>query len=348
MSVPENLRPTYNEKTLHAMQAEHAVKRITFARTEDNPGNTLFVSVPKLNVNEVLVPGSLALVFDVDLSGGHANNFLVQNVMRVLVDRLVVKFGGNTMQDRVGYGIYKIFDDLFLLQEKRDGMILEGIQSKDLCKIRPGAGDKKTSGVNAENKLNEVYGSKYRIRLDYQIVTDHGIFYPQALYNDLVFKVTLAEAEQTVRGSDSTQLKYKLTNIQLEYEMIRSKTLADEAHSVYSSGKEFAYDHVIRSEVVIFKKDTNTRLNIKVDAQKRSLKAILLLFIEPYGDGTRDSEKYIFPDLTKVSVTINGSPNMIYNNGVEGKDIWEETHHFFVKEKNKTVHMNLEKFYSGD
>jgi len=26
--------------------------------------------------------------------------------------------------------------------------------------------------------------------------------------------------------------------------MIHSRTLADEAHSVYSSGKEFLYDHV--------------------------------------------------------------------------------------------------------
>jgi len=178
MSVPENLRPTYNKKTLRAMQAERAVKRITFFRTEAKPGHTLYVPVPKLNVNEVLVPGSLTLVFNIDLSGGHANNFLVQNDTRALVDRLHVKFGGTTLQDTVGYGIYKIFDDLFLSQEKRDGMILEGIQSEDLCKIRSGAGNKKTSGVAAENKLNEVYGSKYRIRLDHQILTDHGVFYP--------------------------------------------------------------------------------------------------------------------------------------------------------------------------
>jgi len=87
MSVPENLRATYSKKTLRAMQAERAVKRTTFSRTEANPGDTLYVSVPKLNVNEVLVPGSLALVFDIDLSGGHANNFLVQNVTRALVWR---------------------------------------------------------------------------------------------------------------------------------------------------------------------------------------------------------------------------------------------------------------------
>jgi len=153
---------------------------------------------------------------------------------------------------------------------------------------------------------------------------------------------------QVVKGPEKTELKYKLTNIQLEYEMIRSKTLATEAESVYLMGTEFAYDHVIRSEVVKFKKDTDTLINIKVNARRRSLKAILLLFMEPYDRGARDSKKYIFPDLTKVSVTINGSPNMLYNNGIEGKDMWEEARRFFVKEKNKTENMNLTKFYTGD
>jgi len=50
------------------MQAERAVKRITFSRTEANPSDTLYVRIPKLNTNEVLVPGSLALVFNIDLS----------------------------------------------------------------------------------------------------------------------------------------------------------------------------------------------------------------------------------------------------------------------------------------
>ena len=53
-------------------------------------------------------------------------------------------------------------------------MLLEGIQSEDLCMIRSNAGDKKTSGVDAENKLNSIYKNKYRIGLDHQIVTDHG------------------------------------------------------------------------------------------------------------------------------------------------------------------------------
>ena len=90
----------------------------------------------------------------------------------------VVKFGGTTLDDIVDYDIYKIFTDLFLPQETRGNMVAEGIQGKKLSQIRSGAGDKPISGVDAENELEKLYGKKYRINLDHQILTDHGVFYP--------------------------------------------------------------------------------------------------------------------------------------------------------------------------
>ena len=346
-AVSNDLSPRRSTKTLRAMKAPYAVKRITFNPSEANPGETLEVRVPKLNKNEVLVPGTLALRFDIDLSGGHANNYIVQNVSRALVSKQVVKFGGTTLEDIVDCDIYKIFTDLFLPEETRGNMVAEGIQSKKLSQIRSGAGDKPTTGANAENKLEKVYGKKYRINLDHQILTDHGIFYPQALYTDLVFELVLAPAEQVVKGSDASKLKYKLTNIQLEYEMIRSEDLANEATSVYESGKEILYDHVTRGNKL--RVETSTELiNIKVDSQRRSMKGILLLFVEPYNAGTRDSEKYGFPDLDKVSVTINGSPNMLYNNGIESEDAWRKASRFFMKGKHKPQHMTLQTYYAED
>ena len=347
VQVQDDLLPVNSEKIMKAMKAQRTVKRITFNPSEANPGETLYVHVPKLNENEVLVPNSLALIFDVDLSGGHVNNFLVQNVSRALVDKLVVKFEGTILDETVGHDIYKTFSDLFLPGQKRDNMVPEGIQTEDLCKIRSNSGDKKTTGVDAEKKLNEVYGTKYRINLDHQILTDHCVFYPQALCSDLVFEVTLAQASQVVRGTDSSKLKYKLKNIQLQYEMIQSETLAEKAASIYDDGKEFLYDHVARDKVIPIDRGTE-RINVKVNAQRRSLKGILLLFIEPYAPGARDSEKYIFQDIKKISLTINGSPNMIYNNGIESQDIWSEVSRFFMKEKHKPQFMTLQKFYTDD
>ena len=127
----------------------------------------------------------------------------MQNVSRALVSRLTVTFGGTPVQDTNGYDIFKTFEDLFLSVYERDEMLMEGIQSTNLCKIRSNSGDKPTSGVDAENKLEAVYKMKYKINLDHQILTSS------------VFELTLAPASQVVRGSDTSKLMYKLKNIQL-------------------------------------------------------------------------------------------------------------------------------------
>ena len=227
-------------------------------------------------------------------------------------------------------------------------MLSEGIQSLDLCRNRSGAGDKKTGGVDEENKLNGVYGTKYRINLDHPILTDHGVFYPQALYNDLVFELTLAPAGQVVNGSDPNKLGYKLENIQLEYEVIRSMTLADEAMSTYSSGKGFAYDLVMHERVVPITRGLDTRLNLRVNPQRRSLKGILLLFINPYTAGARDSESYFNPDITKVKVTVNGVPNRVYNEGISGKDMWNELTRYFNPHSGGWPNMTLAKYLTAN
>ena len=216
MSMEPHILPTHSEAIFNAMQAERTVTRIAFNPSTANPGDVLYVAVPKLAQDVVMVPGSLALVFDIDLTGGHANNYLVQNVSRALVSRLTVKFGGKPVQDTNGYDNYKIFDDLFPSVYERDKMLMEGIQSTNLCKIRSNSGDKPTSGVNTENSLKAVYKQKYKINLDNQILTSSGVFYSEALDKDLIFELTLAPASQVVRGSDASKFVYKLKNIQLE------------------------------------------------------------------------------------------------------------------------------------
>ena len=83
------------------MNADCTVKGITFTPSEVNPGETLYVHVPKLYRNEVNMLGSLALHFNIHLIGGNTNNFLVQNVSRALVDKL--KYASTTLQDTAGF-----------------------------------------------------------------------------------------------------------------------------------------------------------------------------------------------------------------------------------------------------
>ena len=118
-------------------------------------------------------------------------------------------------------------------------MFREGIQSVDLSKIRCNTGDKNKSGFDRESKLNDVYQNKYRIPLDHEILNDYEVFFPRTLSDELLFELRLASASNDVIGSDETQLAYELTNIQLEYEVIHSQELADEALSSNKNGNRF-------------------------------------------------------------------------------------------------------------
>ena len=114
MFVEPHLLPTHSEASFDSMKAERTVTCIAFNRSTANPGNVLYVTVPKLAQDVVIVPDSLSLIFDIDLTGGHTNNYSVLNVSRALVFRLTVTFGGTLVQDTNGYDIYKIFDVMFL------------------------------------------------------------------------------------------------------------------------------------------------------------------------------------------------------------------------------------------
>ena len=189
MAVPPSLLPSHSEKVLGAMKAERTVKRITFNPTAANPGETLYVSVPKLAENEVIVSGSLALVFKINLkvTGAHANNYLVQNLSLVMCEKIV----------------------------------------------------------------------------------------------------------PITRGSE-------------------------------------------------------TRVNLRVNPQRRSLKGILLLFINPYAAGTRDTEHYFNPDITKVKVTVNGVPDRVYNVGISGSDMWNELTRYFKPSTKGRPNMTLAKYLTAN
>ena len=153
--------------------------------------------------------------------------------------------------------------------------------------------------------------NKYRIPLDHEILKNHGVFFPRALSGELVFELSLAPASNVVKGSDASKLDYELDNIQLEYEVIHSKELADEMESNYKNGKRLMYEHITLHKTISFPKGTASIANESINVPRRSMKGLLLLFYEPYTGGARDSEKTFNPDITEVNVTVNGIPNKI-------------------------------------
>ena len=161
-----------------------------------SPDEALYVDIPKLADNVVLVPGSVYLTFDLNVTG-HANNTLVNNVGRNLVKRQRVLFGGEVLQDTLDYDLFQTYHDLHLSSEARDGMLRHGVSTENTRKLRSAAGDKVTSNTK-EVAMATLHGTKYCIPLDHPILLNHGVFYPKGLSHPLKFEITLSPISDNV------------------------------------------------------------------------------------------------------------------------------------------------------
>jgi len=178
------------------------------------------VRVPKQAKDVLLVPGSFCVSFDLTVKG-HANNHIRNNLGRIIVSRLVVRYGGECLFDLNHYNVFKTYCDLFKTLNEKDQAIYQGISNLKLRKPRSGAGDANNTGEEAN--LFTAFGKRIMIPLDFEMLTDHAPFYPYVLAEDLVFELTLAPATEIIfRGTDPGTRDYEMTGVALEYETVRS------------------------------------------------------------------------------------------------------------------------------
>ena len=231
----ENLNPNISKKKYFGLKAESTLHRITLNPSSANPGETLYLYIPKLSENKVIVPRSVSLRFNLILEG-HANNTVVNNVARNLVSQFKVKFASETLRDTTRYDLIKTYEDLFT---DRDNKLRQGISSENIRKLLTNAGDKDDSNPK-EVTLASIHNTKYCIPIDHPILDDHGVFYSWALSNHLCFEITFAPVDNVVIYSDTTKPpNYKITNLELEYRCISSEFLANEAAGGYEVGCGF-------------------------------------------------------------------------------------------------------------
>ena len=336
-NVSEKINPNRIPRVPLGLKEESILNRITLNPSSANPGETLYINIPKLTENLVIVPGSVSLVFNLNVEG-HENNTLVNNVGSNLVSRLKVLFGGETLQDTQRYDLFQTYHDLFLTDEERDDRLKQGISSLNMRKLRTNAGDKVDTDAK-EVTLAGVHNRKYQIQLNHPILNDHGVFYPKALDHQLIFEITLASVHDIVVYSDTTKTpNYKITNLELEYSCISSEYLAREAQAAYQVGKGFFYENVTLHKTFTISRPTDSVINQHINLPRRSITGILCLFILPYTGGTRNSENFFNPGITSINVDVNGVPNRLYSKGMVPSDLWESVKKRFgrndMKEKN--------------
>ena len=98
-----------------------------------------------------------------------------------------------------------------------------------------------------------------------------------------------------------------LENLELEYETIANQDMASEVCGVYSAGRSLSYEHATLMKTSEWDKAV-TLVNENINLPRKSMKAIVLLFTKK--TGRVGSEEYVYPNIEKVKVTIEGNPNM--------------------------------------
>ena len=214
-TISERINPNRMPKQPFGLKAETTLQRTTFTPSSANPGELLYVSIPKLSGNNVIVPNSVRLAFDLVVTNAEANDTIVNNLGRNLISNFKVSMGGETLQDTKRYDLFSTYHDSFLSKNERIKRLRQGISDENIRKLRTGAGDANTSNAG-QVSLGKIYGKRYHIPINHPILDDHGVFHPRSLRETLSFEITLAPVFNIIVSSDASKgQSYQLKNMEL-------------------------------------------------------------------------------------------------------------------------------------
>ena len=126
---------------------------VTQNPSEIDQAQLLEVKFPNLGSDDIIIPGTANLSFNIDLSSTtDANRTLVSNIGQAIMKKLAVKFLGNEIMGIDDYDIFTCYRDLWKTKSEKRNAIQQGIISTDGCtenciKLRINASDKNTGNA---------------------------------------------------------------------------------------------------------------------------------------------------------------------------------------------------------
>jgi len=340
MVYNDEIEPTFTDKIALASKSERTIHIVTHNPNTAMSGEVLYVRCPKLTSGMNLVSDSLDLVFDLTVSGNNGNT-LVQNVSKNLFSRVVLKFQGEVLYDLTNNQLIETYRDLYKHSKERNNSILYGLSTDKFKSVQAGA--VLPDANSDEELLYKIYGKKFAYKLMHPMVSTHGSIYPSALGSHIEWELTLADPKYLIKSPDG-DMKYSLSNIQLEYETIQDADLSKRIVGLYNSGKSFLYEHVLHFRTSTWKQ-SDTILNENINVPRRSLKGIVLLSTMKQPQDTYDSEKFVNPQIESIEITIEGVANKLFSQGYTPRHLWKEARRYFGQMvSNHDIDMNEVKF----
>jgi len=321
---------------------------ITHNPSEIGENQTITVRFPNLGSDDVIIPGTANLSFDITLNSAvDTKRTLVDNIGRAIVKKLAVKFEGNEILSIDDYDVFACYRDLWKTKyQKRDairqGVIIDGGCTENTMKLRIDASDKDKSN-SAENNLAHAYKNTFVIPLDFEMLTSTIPYYQAGLGNRLCYEITFNYHKNVIKSippksssgaTQSPDATYRVSNISLEYDIVTQQTLAKNVSDEYQN-LALMYDRVLRHRMIEVNK-SDTTWNWSFNSPCKSLKGIMVLF-EEEKEFQRNTAKFYNPKINKVSVIVEGKPNQLFAQGMKAYEQYREVCQYFSEEKNGKV-----------
>ena len=321
MDRTAELMPNFRRMNRTEITGSRTRHVLTFNSNSAKPGEEIYVNIPKVKVDSVLVPDSMALVFD--FKNSNTKSWFRNNLGKLLQKRLEIRLAREKVYDNSGESLLEVYKDLWLHRKQRDDMVeLENGIATEATRKKISKDDAANDDADA-TALFGVFGRKQRIRVN-KILKDHGLYAPHNMANDLQYVITLHAADEIMSAQGGESLEgYTLENIELEYESIDNIDLARKAENLYGSERELSFEHTTLIKKPEWDKDS-TIINETINIPRRSMKSIVMLFTNKV---KTDSEEYVYPNIEKVKVTVD--PNSVYSQGIPKTRLYEEARRLF-------------------
>ena len=153
MKYGKQLNPERSLRTPEGIKGTRQKVIVTHNLSEIDQAQELLVRFPNLGSNDVIIPGTANLSFNIELTSTvDENRTLVSNIGRAIMKKLAVKFEGNEIMSVDDFDVFTGYRDLWKTKSEKRNVIRQGIISNDSCtenciKLRINAGDKNASNT---------------------------------------------------------------------------------------------------------------------------------------------------------------------------------------------------------
>ena len=213
-----------------------------------SPDEVLTVRFPDLKENQVIIPGTAKLTFNISLSGTDTSRTLVGNLGRNIIRKLVVKLKGNEIICIDDYDILYSYYDCWKSTTERHSAVFQGTvkassQTENAIEHRINAADKASNA--SDETVASIFDNKFCIPLDFEILESSLSLCQYGLGSRLTYELTFADYSDVIKMSNP-DASCTISNISLEFDKVTNASLASQIRTEYMKSSTL-YDRNLKS-----------------------------------------------------------------------------------------------------